>query len=165
MTRRQATALLGSAPLLPAQDILDRRAPEADAVSLRWQEALPWLPPETETLLVVTQPFEVSGPKPAVVTDEDEPKSLRAAKLVEWLQALACTLVDELPIPFPSLIGARIAYAVCGVTRFHEVRSMGMGPVTSLSLIRLEKPSALFEAGVHRIEHVSGSVDGVKANR
>ena len=31
MTRRQATALLGSAPLLPAQDILDRRAPEADA--------------------------------------------------------------------------------------------------------------------------------------
>lgn len=107
-----------------------------------WKEAIAWLPPETETLIVNAKPYRVPE---RMDTDE---LGFEAA-----LRAFAFTAYDEMPKELAAVAGQEVEFTVSGVARYLPVPQgpfLGIAPVVSVSVVRFQRPVRVVPDGMHR---------------
>jgi hypothetical protein len=114
---------------LPA--VIAKDSPEGARPSLTVDQALVWLPPNTETIMVVQGPFELQPLEPA---DQKEGESPPLAKI---LQFFACGPVahPEKGTYLQSLKGSIVAFVLEGARGFRSPKSLGMMPYDGCHII------------------------------
>ncbi len=105
--------------------IAQQRAPTLD-----WSVVLGWLPVDTQTLIVATQPF--------VIPEDKDPKT----SPTEVLHGFVLGRVHEFPVLYRALAGQTVKFALAGVRDFQSFSGLGLGPYDGCAVIMFAEPLA-----------------------
>lgn len=98
--------------------------------SLDWRAALDWLPTDTQTLIVASQPFVI--PK-----DSDDAGSEPSP--VDLLRQRVLGGLEDFPALYQSLAGQRVKFALSGTREFRNFSGLGMVPYDGCAVIVLSE--------------------------
>lgn len=105
------------------------------APTLDWSVALGWLPVDTQTLIVATQPFVI----PEQEQDKDQDKDPETSP-TEVLHGFVLGRVDEFPVLYKALAGQTVKFALAGVRDFLSFSGLGLGPHDGCAVIMFAEP-------------------------
>jgi len=101
------------------------------ATALDWQGVLAWIPVDTQTLIVASQPFTIPQ-------STDEIDSVPA--MINSLRTLALGRAYEFPVLQKALAGRSVSFAITGVREFRDFSGLGISPYDGCAVISFTEP-------------------------
>jgi len=96
-----------------------------------WRAVLGWLPTDTQTLIVATQPFVIA------VRVEDEDAEISP---IDTLRRFGLGRLDDFPPLYEALVGHTVTFALAGVREYRRFSGLGLGPYDGCAVIVFARP-------------------------